>query len=285
MVTTMTKHWHLDDIDWDRIEPGLVDAELLATVKTAALVEGNSQDYVRYLHNVFSDDLLFLPQISQWGAEEAQHGKALGRWAEAIDAGFEFAPRLDRFREGYQIPINSGASVRGSLAGELLARCVVESGTCSFYAAIRDHTREPILRQICHYIAQDEARHYQLFFTQYKHYRSRMKIGILQRLRIALGRVMEADDDELAFAYFSANTEPGGERATYDRRDCWRAYQRGAMGVYRRAHVDSIVHMVARAVGVDASGWLTRQIGGLIWWWMKMRNSKFLPGRQILVVD
>ena len=60
MVTTMTKHWHLDDIDWDRIEPGLVDAELLATVKTAALVEGNSQDYVRYLHNVFSDDLLFL---------------------------------------------------------------------------------------------------------------------------------------------------------------------------------------------------------------------------------
>ena len=53
--------------------------------------------------------------------------------------------------------------MRGSRAGELLARCVVESGTCSYYAALRDATREPVLRQICHHIAQDEARHYRLF--------------------------------------------------------------------------------------------------------------------------
>ena len=45
-MMSKTKHWTLDDIDWSVLKPALVTAELLSAVKTAALVEANSADYV-----------------------------------------------------------------------------------------------------------------------------------------------------------------------------------------------------------------------------------------------
>ena len=55
-------------------------------------------------------------------------------------------------------------SVRGSRRGEMIARCVVESGTSSYYSAIRDATDEPLLKEIAGRIAADEYRHYKLFY-------------------------------------------------------------------------------------------------------------------------
>ena len=81
----MTRHWTLDDIPWDEIDREKVDPELLQTVKAAALVEANSQDYVTYLHNVFAGDEDFSEAASHWGFEERQHGDALGKWAELVD--------------------------------------------------------------------------------------------------------------------------------------------------------------------------------------------------------
>ena len=130
-MTTIDQHWTLDDIDWSRLTPAAVSAELLAAVKTAALVEANSADYVEYLHNVFHDDDAFRAAATRWGLEEAQHGAALGRWAGLVDPGFDFPAALARFRETYRLPLDRDSSVRGSRAGDLLARCVVESGTCS----------------------------------------------------------------------------------------------------------------------------------------------------------
>ena len=46
----------------------------------------------------------------------------------------------------------------------MIARCVVESGTSSYYSAIRDATDEPVLKEIAGRIAADEYRHYKLFY-------------------------------------------------------------------------------------------------------------------------
>ena len=56
------------------------------------------------------------------------------------------------------------SSIRGSKRGEMIARCVVESGTSSYYSAIRDATDEPVLKEIAGRIAADEYRHYKLFY-------------------------------------------------------------------------------------------------------------------------
>jgi rubrerythrin len=163
----MTVHWTLDDIPWQAFDASKVDANLLAVVKSAALVEANAADYVRYLHNIFHDDADFRAAADRWGIEERQHGEALGRWAEIADPSFSFAASLAMFRKGFSLDLETGQSVRGSLAGELIARQVVETGTSSFYSAIRDASHEPVLKAIAGRIAADEFLHYQLFARQW----------------------------------------------------------------------------------------------------------------------
>lgn len=254
----MSRSWSVDALPWDRLCPERVEAALLETVKTAALVEANSADYVTYLCNVFPDDAAFREAAEIWGVEEAQHGEALGRWAERIDPHFNFAASLAQFRAGYQLPLDAQASVRGSRAGELVARCVVESGTCSFYSALRDSTTEPVLKQICHSIAQDEAGHYQLFRLHLKRYLKGQPLSFGARLRIALGRVQETGDDELAYAYYAANVWSTGGRVPYNRKACADAYWQRAMARYQQRHVLSAARMIATAVDLSPGRrWLT----------------------------
>ena len=254
----MNSFWTLDDIPWSDIEPGRVEPGLLEAVKAAALVEANSTDYVHYLHNVFASDESFKLAASHWGIEERQHGDALGRWAQIVDPSFDYEQCLNRFRAGYQIPLEADTSVRGSHAGELVARCVVESGTCSFYSAIRDRSDEPVLKRIAGFIAQDEARHYRLFKTHLQRYLDDPAMGTLQRCRIAFERVAETDDDELAYAYYSANVAPATGAKAYDRRDCARAYSVRTLQLYEFKHVRSAAHMILGAADLNPSNRLAK---------------------------
>ena len=185
----MSRHWTLDDIRWEDFDASKVDPELLQAVKAAALVEFNAPDYVTYLCNVFSDCPDVKEAIHQWGGEEVQHGQALARWAEMADPDFSFDDAFRRFRENYSIPLDAIESVRGSRGGELIARCVVESGTSSYYSAIRDATDEPVLKQIASNIAADEFRHYKLFYDQFNGLTEKVP-STLGRARVALGRQM-----------------------------------------------------------------------------------------------
>ncbi len=149
----MARHWTLDDIPWARFDAARVDADVLKAVKAAAMVEHNGGDYVTYLCNVFPDDPEFQAAARAWGAEEVQHGQALARWARLADPGFDFEARFARFLAGFRLPLEAERSVRGSRTGELLARCMVEVGTSSFYSAMRDAADEPVLKEICRRIA------------------------------------------------------------------------------------------------------------------------------------
>ena len=253
--------WSLDDIPWDQFDAAKVDAEVAAVVKTASLVERNSADYAEYLRNVFADDPAFQEAATAWAEEEAQHGVALGRWARMADPGFDFAESLRRFIEGYRIPVETNRSVRGSRTGELVARCVVESGTSSFYTALRDASREPVLRAICQRIAGDEFRHYKLFYTYLQHYLPAERPWVLRRLAVACGRFLEVDDDELSFAYHCANHPD----ATYDRATAGEAYRCTVSRFYRRDHVERAAAMMLKASGVDPAGWLGTMATHLAW--------------------
>ena len=169
------------------------------------MVEHNGFDYGVYLRNVFSDDTEFKAATETWAVEEVQHGKALGRWAQLADPDFDFDASFARFREGYKLPLDATKSVRGSLAGELMARCIVETGTSSYYTALRDATDEPVLKEICARIAADELRHYKLFYSHMRRYVEKEGLGFWGRLRIGFSRILESEDDELAYAYYAAN--------------------------------------------------------------------------------
>ena len=248
------KAWTLDDIDWARFDPTKVEPDLLRIVKAAALVEHNGNDYAIYLCNVFHDDPEFQDSAKHWAREEVQHGEALARWAEIADPSWSFKDAFKRFTDGYKLPLDASESVRGSRTGELIARCIVETGTSSYYTALAEAAGEPVLKQICRYIAADELRHYKLFYTAMKRYQDAENLGRWGRLRTGLGRILESEDDELAYAYYAAN-EPQGD---YDRRAYSRAYARRAYSVYRPWHVERGIAMVLKAVGLKANGRLHR---------------------------
>ncbi|MEO0412304.1 MAG: ferritin-like domain-containing protein [Pseudomonadota bacterium] len=243
--------WTLDDIAWQRFDAVKVDCDLIKVVKTAALVEANSADYVTYLKNVFPEDADFCAAIEQWGAEEAQHGASLGRWAEMADPDFSFEEALRVFRAGYQLDLDTGDSVRGSRLAELIARSVVESGTSSFYSAIRDASAEPVLKQIAHRIAADEFAHYQLFQRHLKHYEASERLNRMKRLHVAVTRVQEAEDEELAYAYFAANVQRDQPGAVFDCSACSAAYYRLAMHLYEERHIENATRMILRAANFD----------------------------------
>lgn len=256
---TRVGHWRLDDVDWGRFEAGAVDSNLLAVVKTAALVEANAADYVAYLEGVFAGDAAFCTAARQWGAEERQHGAALARWARLADPDFDLGTALATFRACFHIPPGDGGSIRGSRAGELVARQVVETGTSSFYSALRDAAKEPVLRDIAGRIAADEFRHYKLFADHAKRYPA---LGRAEAARVAAGRFAEASDEELGWAWYAAVVAPRGAGERPRPRAYARRYNALVAGLYRRPHVEAGVRMLLRAVGLRPSG---AMFGSLSW--------------------
>ena len=275
--TVYLQGWALDEVSWNLFDAGSVDATMLAAIKAAALVEFNAPDYVAYLKRVFRNTPPdALTWIERWGAEESQHGQALGRWAEMADPSFKLDEAFARFRKGYKPAHFAGGesdSVRGSKRGEMIARCVVESGTSSYYSAIRDATDEPVLKEIAGRISADEYRHYKLFYETLNK-QDEPELGFLKRLWVAAGRVRESNDDELAYAYYCANVPKEQELARpYKRKLYSRLSAKTSMTIYRRKHIQKLVQMVAKAVGADPHGKLADWGEAILWRMMQKKAA------------
>ena len=245
------KHWRVEQVNWGRFDPSKVDPDIVPLVKAAAMVERNGDDYAIYLNRVFQDDPNFQQAIDNWAVEEIQHGDALGQWAALADPGWDDPAAFARYRAGYRIDLDVDASVRGSRTGELIARCIVETGTSSYYTALGEASAEPVLKEVCRLIAADEYRHFKLFYDHMKRYLAREDLSFLQRLKIAAGRIGESEDDELAFAYHCSN-EPPGVPYSHDR--CIAGYMGRAMGFYRFHHIERSTGMIFKAVGLGPRG-------------------------------
>ena len=253
--------WTPDDIPWDQFDRSKVDPEMVTIAKAACMVEHHSADYGKYLCGVFHDDPAFCADALQWAEEEVQHGAVLRRYAELADPAFDFEAAFARFVAGHPIDTGASESIRGSRCGELVARCIVEVGTSTYYSALRDAAEEPVFKAICKRIAGDEFRHYKLFYTTMKRYRDIEGVGRLARFKVALARLFESTDDELSYAYHSGAGEPD----PYVRRRATLAYAARTLPLYRRDHVQRGVGMTLKAIGIKPQGRLGRFIAALTW--------------------
>lgn len=265
--------WSPDDIAWDRFDPAKAEPWMVDAIKSAALVEYNAPDYVTYLKRIFPDPN-FHPTIEQWGREESQHGKVLGRWAEMADPNFKLEEAFARFRAGYRpahFESDDTTSVRGSRRGEMIARCVVESGTSSYYTAIKEATAEPVLQEIAGRIAADEFRHYRLFYETMKT-QPEPELPFWRKLIIALGRITEADDDEISYSHYCAIV-PGNQIAAkpYDRRKYSRSQFGLTLRIYRKRHIQKLAQMIAKAVGADPQGSVVKLASAAVWRLLRVR--------------
>jgi hypothetical protein len=152
----------------------------------------------------------------------------------------------------------------------LVSRCIVETGTSSYYTALFEAVEEPVLKIVCHHIAADELRHYKLFYTHMKRYLRIERLNRWQRLKIAMQRMRDAEDDELAYAYYAANAgDVPYERARYSG-----AYARRAIGVYRWHHVERAIAMGMKAAGLKPHGRVNLLAAHVAWWGLRRRAAR-----------
>lgn len=268
--------WSLNDIPWHAFDASRVNPEIVPIVKAASMVEFNADDYRVYLQNVFHDDARVRTALQQWAVEEVQHGRALGEWARLADPGFDFDRCFERFVGNYTVPVHVSQSVRGSRVGELVARCMVETGTSSFYSALADASDEPVLKEICRRIAEDEIAHYYLFHSSLRRYLKSENLPLLERFRVALERAAETEDDELARAYWAANRSD----EAFDRRSNSIAYANATLKYYRPQHIARAVDLIFGTLGLKptgALGWLATRAVRVFFWY----RGRFVPGLRV----
>ena len=246
--------WTLDCLPWDQFAPEHVDPKMVPIIKAASLVEYNAPDYGTYLKRVFKDDPCFGTHIDPWVKDEVRHGMALGLWIKKFDPAYDLESSVERFRSLFRVPLQADCSIRGSQTGELVARCIVETGTSMFYSALAHHTQEPVLKAICLAIARDEFCHYRLFYIHLKRWLEKHPLSKGRRLWIALQRIQESESDELATAYYAANVSTD---LPYEHKVYSRLYLCQTYALYRLAHIQKAVQMVAKVAGLSGQNrWL-----------------------------
>ena len=109
-----------------------------------------------------------------------------------------------------------------------------------------------------------------------RRYLGRERIGVLARTKIALGRVTESEDDELAFAYHVTNEQGLAEAPAYDHKRCIALYMSKAMGCYRRPHLARGMGMIFKTIGFTPHTRIASAATTLAHWALQRRQRAFV---------
>lgn len=198
-------HWLVDELPFGEIKKEFVadNADLFYFLAGASFVEITSDLYTRILIEYFDGDRMVTDWLQhEWEPQELQHGAALRRYVETVWPEFDWVGSYGDFRRAYG-PLCKPELLGPTRGLELASRCVVETGTATFYTMIRELTDEPVLRQLTMLIRTDEVSHYSHFFQLFKRYRDDEGLRRMQILRALWGRVAEIDDEDIWYAFRS----------------------------------------------------------------------------------
>jgi hypothetical protein len=146
-------------------------------VCSASFIETTSDLYTRSLVELFGDDPEAVEWLMQsWEPEELQHGAALKRYVQVGWPDFDWEAAYTSFFAEYS-RICSVDNLAPTRARELAARCVIETGTSTFYRMVEQARFEPVLTEIAGHIAGDEVRHYKNFYSFFRRYRDQERQG------------------------------------------------------------------------------------------------------------
>ena len=185
--------WRLEDIDLDRADTGCVkrDEALLLLLAASSFVETASPVYARNLIQHFAED----PEIAgwlarQWEPEEVQHGRVLRAYIARAWPDFGWVRAYAGFFRDYTSRCTQ-EELEPQRGLEMVARCVVETGTSALYRAIHDYANDPVLKSIAGYISSDEINHFKHFYRYFKKYHLRDGHTRVQVLSTLLRRTIE----------------------------------------------------------------------------------------------
>jgi hypothetical protein len=231
--------WRIEDIDLTRIDRrrAAANEDLLLLLCAASFIESGTDLYTSNLTIYFDGD----PEVSawlnrEWEAEELQHGRALKAYIAHVWPEFDWDTAFRNFFEEYSRTC-SVEEFEKTRALEMVARCVVETGTATLYRAINECSDEPVLKEITDHIRSDEVRHYKHFFKYFKKYNKIEGHGRLAVLGALMRRVMEIrnEDSEIALRHVFAIRYP----------------ERAHDSAYNRERAARIISLVRRNLSAD----------------------------------
>jgi len=195
-------HWSIEDIAYDTIDRSRVvgDETLFYLLATASFIETGSDTYTRNLVVHYADH----PDVAQWLSaywepEELQHGRTLGRYVQRVWPQFQWQVAYDSFFAEYSRLCTVDALYEGAL--EMVARCVVEMGTSTYYHALRtlaERVNEPVLVDLLGRIRADEVGHYKRFLAYFKTFKAQQPVSrwrVARALSARLKELRESDSD------------------------------------------------------------------------------------------
>jgi hypothetical protein len=186
-----------DTLDLARVRD---DTVLFHMVSSASLIEFASGVYTRNLVEFFHDDDEVVDWLTQsWEKEELQHGEALKRYVQTAWPDLDWESAYEGFIAEL-VPYYSVDRLARTRALEMVGRCVVESGTATFYRMMSALASEPVLKRVAKKISADEVRHYKHFYRYYLRYREIEKPGRSAVLRMLWARSSEIDAEDVVYA-------------------------------------------------------------------------------------
>jgi rubrerythrin len=206
------RHWSLDDIPWHLVHRDAVwrNQGLFYMVAAASLMESATDLYTENLIDYFAgDDEITSWLKDYWLPEELQHGRALRRYVETAWPDFPW----ERVRAGFieEFRPFCDEALEAARALEMASRCVVETGTASFYTCLSRASPDPVLAQLTRHIAADEVGHYKHFYRFFRKYREIERPGraavapaLWRRLRMTGG-----EDRLVVLKHIYAARRPG----------------------------------------------------------------------------
>ena len=213
-------NWSMDEIPYDRIDSTLIrdKTELFNIICAASFIEITSDLYTHNLLEFYQGDAEIEDWLANyWEREEVQHGAALKRYVQVVWPDFDWDRAYRGFYEEYsRFAVMEGLAETRAL--EMVARCVVETGTSAFYRMLSDAAPEPVLKQIMANISEDEVRHYKHFyhfFLRYREYDPPSKFAVLRTLWTR-GAGVKAEDAYVASKHLFLIANPD---ATYTQAD------------------------------------------------------------------
>lgn len=177
------------------------DEFLFLTLAAASFVEILAGTYSENLIQHFYGDAAMTTWLrTKWQVEEVQHGEALKAYVNAVWPAFDWDAGHRHFRAEYGA-LCTVEQLEPQRALELIARCVIETGTATFYGALLNYVREPVLRVVLNKIRKDELAHYQHFRRHFMHLNEVNRHGPLA-VSAAIYRRLRGIRNEDAFISF-----------------------------------------------------------------------------------
>lgn len=199
--------WLIEQIAFDRIAHERIAHEdtWFYVLAAASFVESLADLYTHNLLDYLDGDSEACRWLQErWEPEELQHGRALRRYVETVWPTFDWKAAFDGFCTDYR-PYCKAELLEPTRALEMVARCVVETGTSGLYGLLQQISPEPVLTTLVGHIRNDEVGHYKYFYHSFLRYRELERPSRWQVARVIRQRLAEIGQEDAYLALKNAH--------------------------------------------------------------------------------